>query len=197
MQVAGFGLERVGMTKDEVQARINDVGIIPAVRTSTKEDALFAATTVNRAGIPIAEITVTVPGAMQVVSELRRAVPEMIVGAGTVLDIETAQRSLDAGAQFLTSTGLIFEVVEFAKKREVVIFPGALTPTEIIAAWKAGADLVWFSPVLRSAGTPTYERSRPLSRGASNRIRWRESTNCLQFHHGRCSGAQCGKRRVF
>jgi 2-dehydro-3-deoxyphosphogluconate aldolase/(4S)-4-hydroxy-2-oxoglutarate aldolase len=105
------------MKKQEVQARIEDIGIIPAVRVSSKDDALFAATTVNRAGIPIAEITVTVPDAIEVISELRRATPEMIVGAGTVLDIETAQHALDAGAQFLTSTGLILEVVEFARKK--------------------------------------------------------------------------------
>jgi 2-dehydro-3-deoxyphosphogluconate aldolase/(4S)-4-hydroxy-2-oxoglutarate aldolase len=140
------------MKKQEVQARIEDIGIIPAVRVSSKDDALFAATTVNRAGIPIAEITVTVPDAIEVISELRRATPEMIVGAGTVLDIETAQHALDAGAQFLTSTGLILEVVEFARKKEIVVFPGALTPTEIIAAWKAGADLVKVFPCAQVGG---------------------------------------------
>jgi len=113
---------------------------------SSAEDACFAAETVNHGGIPIAEITVTVPGAMDVISDLTHRNPEMIVGAGTVLDIQMAQRSLYAGAKFLTSPGLILDVVEFAAKHDVVIFPGALTPTEIITAWKAGADFVKVFP---------------------------------------------------
>jgi 2-dehydro-3-deoxyphosphogluconate aldolase/(4S)-4-hydroxy-2-oxoglutarate aldolase len=113
---------------------------------SSAADARFAAETVNRAGIPVAEITMTVPGAIGVITGLTRSIPEMIVGAGTVLDIETAKRCLDAGAKFITSPGLILEVVEFAAKNEVVVFPGALTPTEIITAWKAGADFVKIFP---------------------------------------------------
>ena len=140
------------MKKQEVQARIQDIGIIPAVRTFSKADALFAATTVYRVGIPIAEITVTVPGAVEVISELRRNMPEMIVGAGTVLDVPTAQRCLDAGAQFITSTGFFLEVVEFAKQNEVVVFPGALTPTEIVTAWRAGADFVKVFPCSQLGG---------------------------------------------
>jgi 2-dehydro-3-deoxyphosphogluconate aldolase / (4S)-4-hydroxy-2-oxoglutarate aldolase len=134
------------MKKQEVQARIQDIGIIPAVRTSSKADALFAATAIHRVGIPIAEIPVTVPGAIELISDLRRDIPDMIVGAGTVLDVETAERCLGAGAQFLTSPGLVVEVVEFAGKNAVVVFPGALTPTEINTAWNAGADLVKIFP---------------------------------------------------
>jgi 2-dehydro-3-deoxyphosphogluconate aldolase / (4S)-4-hydroxy-2-oxoglutarate aldolase len=134
------------MNKQEVQARIQEFGIIPAVRTFSKEDALFAANTIHRVGIPIAEIPVTVPGAIPLITQLRRDIPDMVVGAGTVLDVETAQRCLDAGAQFLTNPGLVVEVVEFARKNGVVVFPGALTPTEIHAAWKAGADLVKIFP---------------------------------------------------
>jgi 2-dehydro-3-deoxyphosphogluconate aldolase / (4S)-4-hydroxy-2-oxoglutarate aldolase len=140
------------MNKQEVQARIQDIGIIPAVRTSSKEDALFATTAIHRVGIPIAEIPVTVPGAIELITQLRRDIPDMIVGAGTVLDVETAQRCLDAGAQFLTSPALIVEVVEFARKKAVVVFPGALTPTEIHAAWKAGADLVKIFPCAQVGG---------------------------------------------
>ena len=138
--------------KAEVRARIEEVGIIPAVRVSSSEDACFAAETVNRGGIPIAEITVTVPGAMEVISDLTRRIPEMVVGAGTVLDIEMARRCLDAGAKFLTSPGLVLEVVEFAAKNEIVVFPGALTPTEVIAAWNAGADLVKIFPCAQVGG---------------------------------------------
>jgi 2-dehydro-3-deoxyphosphogluconate aldolase / (4S)-4-hydroxy-2-oxoglutarate aldolase len=138
--------------KEEVHACIEEIGIIPAIRVSSAEDACFAAETVNRGGIPIAEITVTVPGALEVISDLTRRIPEMIVGAGTVLDTETAKRCLDAGAKFLTSTGLVLEVVEFAAKNDVVVFPGALTPTEVITAWKAGADLVKIFPCAQVGG---------------------------------------------
>lgn len=140
------------MRKEEVRARIEEIGIVPAVRVSSPEDARFAATAVHCAGIPIAEITVTVPDAIDVIADLRRDIPEMLVGAGTVLDIETARRCLDAGAQFLTSPGLVLNIVEFAKKKEVAVLPGALTPSEIIAAWDAGADLVKIFPCAQVGG---------------------------------------------
>ncbi len=134
------------MKREEVRARIQEIGIIPSVRVPSAEEAKFAAEAVMRAGIPIAEITMTVPGAIEVISYLAKKVPEMIVGAGTLMDRETAQRCLDVGARFLTSPGLVVEVVEFAKKHEVAVLPGALTPTEVIAAWKAGGDLIKIFP---------------------------------------------------
>jgi len=140
------------MKKTEVRARIEEIGIIPGIRVSTSEHARFAAETVNSAGIPIAEITMTVPGAIDVISRLAQTLPEMVVGAGTVLDTETARRCLDAGAKFLTSPGLVMEVVEFAAKNDIVVFPGALTPTEVIAAWKAGADFVKVFPCSQVGG---------------------------------------------
>ena len=134
------------MKKQQVRARIEEIGIIPAIRVHSAADAHFAAETVNRGGIPIAEITMTIPDAIQVITGLTKSSPGMIVGAGTVLDVETAKRCLDAGAKFLTSPGLILEVVEFALRNDVVVFPGALTPTEVIMAWKAGADFVKVFP---------------------------------------------------
>jgi 2-dehydro-3-deoxyphosphogluconate aldolase/(4S)-4-hydroxy-2-oxoglutarate aldolase len=138
--------------KQEVRARLEEIGIIPAVRVSSAEDARFAAETVNRGGIPVAEITVTVPEAMEVIADLTQRTTELIVGAGTILDIETAKRALDAGATFLTSPGLVVEVVEFAVRKDVVVFPGALTATEVIAAWKAGADFVKIFPCAQVGG---------------------------------------------
>jgi 2-dehydro-3-deoxyphosphogluconate aldolase / (4S)-4-hydroxy-2-oxoglutarate aldolase len=146
------------VNKQEIRTRIEEIGIIPAVRVSSADGARFAAETVNRGGIPIVEITMTVPGAVEVIAELTRSIPEMIVGAGTVLDIETAQRCLDAGAKFLTSPGLVLDLVEFAAKNEVVVFPGALTPTEIITAWKAGADFVKIFPCA-AVGSDSYIRA--------------------------------------
>jgi 2-dehydro-3-deoxyphosphogluconate aldolase/(4S)-4-hydroxy-2-oxoglutarate aldolase len=149
------------MKKAEVRARIQEIGIIPGIRVATPEHARFAAEAVNRSGIPIAEITMTVPGALDVIAHLTKSLPEMVVGAGTVLDIETARRCLEAGAMFLTSTGLVPEVVEFALKNDVVVFPGAMTPTDLIAAWKMGVDFVKVYPC-GPLGGPSYIRALKL-----------------------------------
>lgn len=140
------------MTRQQVRSLIQEIGVLPAVRVSSAEDALFAAETVHNAGIPLAEITMTIPGAIGVIATLAKKFPKMVVGAGTVLNIETARQCLDAGAKFLTSPGLVLKVVEFAHKRDVVVFPGALTPTEVIAAWDAGADFVKIFPCTQAGG---------------------------------------------
>jgi len=134
------------VNKAQIQARIEEIGIIPAVRVHSAEHARYGGEALYRAGIPIAEITMTVPGALGVISDLASSLPEMIVGAGTVLDAETAHRCVDGGAKFLTSTGFLGEVVEFARKKNVLVIPGALTPSEVIQAWKAGADFVKIFP---------------------------------------------------
>jgi 2-dehydro-3-deoxyphosphogluconate aldolase/(4S)-4-hydroxy-2-oxoglutarate aldolase len=149
------------MKKAEVRARIQEIGIIPGIRVATAAHARFAAEAVNRSGIPIAEITMTVPRALDVIAHLAKSLPEMVVGAGTVLDIETARRCLDAGAMFLTSTGLVPEVVEFALKNDIAVFPGAMTPTDLIAGWKMGADFVKIYPC-GSLGGPSYIRALKL-----------------------------------
>jgi 2-dehydro-3-deoxyphosphogluconate aldolase/(4S)-4-hydroxy-2-oxoglutarate aldolase len=135
------------MTKEDIRARIAEIGIIPAVRLYSDRDALFAAETIVESGIPIVEVTMTVPGAIGVISELaKRYSGTLIVGAGTLFDVVTAQQCLDAGATFLTTPGPELEIVEFAVKRGTVVFPGALTPGEITAMWKAGADFVKIFP---------------------------------------------------
>ncbi|HKI11893.1 MAG TPA: bifunctional 4-hydroxy-2-oxoglutarate aldolase/2-dehydro-3-deoxy-phosphogluconate aldolase [Candidatus Acidoferrum sp.] len=134
------------MTKNDVRSRIEQIGIIPSVRVSSAEDAMFAAEAVYRGGIPIVEVTLTVPGAMEVITHLVKNAPEMIVGAGSVLDVVTARLCLKAGAKFLTSDGIDLDVVKFAVQENVVIFPGALTPTDVIAARKAGSDLIKIVP---------------------------------------------------
>jgi len=140
------------MHKEEVRARLEEIGIIPAIRVSSAEDALFVAEAISASGIPIVELTMTVPGAIDAIGRLARNNPDMIVGAGTVWDTETARRCVDAGAKFLTSTGLDIGVVEFALKEKVVVFPGALTPTEIMMAWKAGSDFVKVFPCSQVGG---------------------------------------------
>ena len=140
------------MNRKEVFTQLVEVGIMPAVRAGVKELALFAAETLHHAGIPVVEITQTVPNAVDVIAQLTKRYPHLIVGAGTVLDTETAQRCLDAGAGFISSPGLVLEVVEFTLKNEVVAIPGALTPSEVIAGWKAGADLVKIFPCAQMGG---------------------------------------------
>jgi 2-dehydro-3-deoxyphosphogluconate aldolase/(4S)-4-hydroxy-2-oxoglutarate aldolase len=140
------------MKKEEVQARIEEIGIVPAVRLSSAEDARFATEAVSHGGIPIVEITMTVPGAIEVISELAKHSPELILGAGTLFDTETAKRCLDAGAIFLTSPGLDLGLVEFAHKQNVVVLAGALTPTEVTMAWKAGSDFVKVFPCSQVGG---------------------------------------------
>jgi len=134
------------MHKETVRARIEEIGIVPAIRLSSAEDALFAVEAVAESGIPIAEVTLTVPGAVDVIRKLAHTHAELLVGAGTVVDLETAERCLDAGATFLTSPGLDLQIMEFAVRRDVVVFPGALTPSEIMMAWKAGSDFVKVFP---------------------------------------------------
>jgi 2-dehydro-3-deoxyphosphogluconate aldolase/(4S)-4-hydroxy-2-oxoglutarate aldolase len=140
------------MNKQKIRARIEEIGIIPAIRLSSAPDAMFAAEAISESGIPIVEVTMTVPGALEVIEELERNDPEFIVGAGTVLDIDMARRCLNAGAKFLTSPGLDLEIVDFAVKQDVLVFPGALTPTEITAAWKAGSDFVKVFPCSQIGG---------------------------------------------
>ena len=149
------------MTREEVKTSIEEIGIFPGIRVSSADQALYAAQTLYAAGIPIAEITMTVPGATNVIAELAQKFPDMVVGAGTVLDTETAERCLAAGARFITSTGLVMEVIGAAHRRGVVVIPCALTPTEVIAAWKAGADYVKIYPTA-ALGGDLYIRSLKL-----------------------------------
>jgi len=146
------------MEKQEVRAQIERIGIVPVIRASSPQEARFAAEAVWRGGIPIVEITMTVPGALQVISELVRTTPEVLVGAGTVLDEHMARQCAEAGAQFLVSPGLDAPTVAVAKKLNLLMIAGALTPTEVMAAWKSGADFVKVFPCGHLGG-PSYLRA--------------------------------------
>jgi 2-dehydro-3-deoxyphosphogluconate aldolase/(4S)-4-hydroxy-2-oxoglutarate aldolase len=146
------------MTKQDVRARIQEVGVIPALRVHSADEAMFAAEAVTRSGIPIVEVTMTVPGALDVIRELVGNVPGMVVGAGTVLDLGMARRCVDAGALFLTSPGLDPGIIGFGAHERIIVIPGALTPTEVIAAAKAGADFIKIFPCAQVGG-PAYIRA--------------------------------------
>ena len=135
------------MDKQKVRDRIIEIGIVPVVRASSPGEACVAAEAVCQGGIPIVEITMTVPGAVDVIRELvKNCASDVLIGAGTVLNPEAARRCLDAGAQFLVSPGLNLKTVELAVREGKLIMAGALTPTEVITAWDAGADFVKIFP---------------------------------------------------
>ncbi len=134
------------MNKEEVCRRIREVAVIPAIRSVSGDDAHFAAEAVTHGGIPIVEITMTIPGAVQLIHHLVRSDSNIVVGAGTVLDVETARACLDAGAMFLTAPVYDAKVLEFAAKQNIASMPGALTPTEIETAWRNGGDFVKVFP---------------------------------------------------
>jgi 2-dehydro-3-deoxyphosphogluconate aldolase/(4S)-4-hydroxy-2-oxoglutarate aldolase len=146
------------MNSKEVREKIEGVGIVPCARVSVREQATYAAQTLYDAEIPVVEITLTLREGLQVIEELATQFSDLVVGAGTVLDEASAQRSIDAGARFITCPGFIPEVVACAKRAGVVVFPGALTPSEVIAAWKAGADFVKIFPAA-TLGGPQYIRA--------------------------------------
>ncbi len=124
-----------------------EVGIIPVVRASSPKEAMLAAEAVCAGVVPVVEATMTVPGAVDVIAQLTRSMgSEVLIGAGTVLDAETAQRCLDAGAEFFVSPGFDLETVKFANRVGKLMMAGALTPTEVITAWKAGSDFVKVFP---------------------------------------------------
>jgi 2-dehydro-3-deoxyphosphogluconate aldolase/(4S)-4-hydroxy-2-oxoglutarate aldolase len=147
------------MTKEQVCRRIKEVGIVPVVRAKSAALAISAADAVCAGGIPIVEVTMTVPGAVEAIAQLVKSMgTELLVGAGTVLDAEMARSCLDAGAEFLVTPGFDRKTVELANREETTILAGALTPTEVINAWKAGSDLVKIFPC-GSVGGPKYIRA--------------------------------------
>ena len=153
------------MTKEEILRRIRAVGIIPAIHAGAAEEAKFAVEAISSAGIPIVEITMTVQGALDVIADLSRGNPELIIGAGTVLDVDTAKQSMRAGARFITSPSLKESVMREVQQRGIVAIPGAMTPTEVSAAWELGVDFVKIFPC-SALGGPNYIRAlkRPFAK---------------------------------
>jgi 2-dehydro-3-deoxyphosphogluconate aldolase / (4S)-4-hydroxy-2-oxoglutarate aldolase len=143
------------MRKQDVRSIIEKVGIVPVIRASSAEQARFAADCVAKGGVPIVEITMTVPGAVEVIRELVQAMPQVLVGAGTVLNEGSARQCADAGAQFLVTPGFNAPTVAAARERDLLIMVGALTPSEIMAASDSGADFVKVFPC-GSMGGPKY-----------------------------------------
>jgi 2-dehydro-3-deoxyphosphogluconate aldolase/(4S)-4-hydroxy-2-oxoglutarate aldolase len=134
------------VTKLDVRGHIEETGIIAAVRLNSAGDALFAGESVAAGGVVVVEIPLTVPQALKVIAKLAQTVPGIVVGAGGVTSPDVARSCLDSGAQFLTSDGLERGLNEFAAKEDVVVIPGAFTPTEVIRASEADSDFVKVAP---------------------------------------------------
>jgi 2-dehydro-3-deoxyphosphogluconate aldolase/(4S)-4-hydroxy-2-oxoglutarate aldolase len=140
-------------------ARLREVGIIPIIRAPSADAVVPVAEALLQAGLPIVEITMTVPNAIAAIGLVaKRFAGKLLVGAGTVTDAESARRALDAGAEFIVSPCLIAEVIDAARRANGAVLPGALTPTEIFEAYRLGADMVKVFPV-QSVGGAAYLRA--------------------------------------
>ncbi len=143
----------------EALAKILEEGVVPVIRVSSADEAMGVAQALREGGISVIEVTMTVPGAMEVIQEVgQKFKDQVILGAGTVLDPETARLALINGARFLVTPSLNLETIKMSNRYSAVVIPGALTPTEILTAWEAGADLVKVFPI-GQVGGPAYIRA--------------------------------------
>ena len=144
------------MEKREVFNRMMSEGLVPVIRVSSAQEAIDVADAIKEGGVTLIEITMSVPGAIDVIKELAQKYrDEIIMGAGTILDPETGRAALLAGAQFIVTPTLNLDVIQLAHRYSAVVVPGAMTPTEILTAWNAGADMVKVFPAAQLGG-PEY-----------------------------------------
>lgn len=144
------------MNKAEVLKRISEIGVIPVIRLHSTDLARRAVSAIQNGGVSILEITMTVPGAIAIIEDLRHEYGDgTVIGAGTVLDPKTARSCINAGAQFIVTPALNPDTISCCQEHEVAIIPGTLTPTEVVNAWSLGADLVKIFPA-GSLGGASY-----------------------------------------
>ncbi|HEX8268183.1 MAG TPA: bifunctional 2-keto-4-hydroxyglutarate aldolase/2-keto-3-deoxy-6-phosphogluconate aldolase [Pyrinomonadaceae bacterium] len=141
------------MDKREVIQKIVEIGLVPVIRASSEDEAMRVIDAILKGGISVLEITMTVPGAMKVMETLAvRYGNDALIGAGTVLDSETARACILSGAKFVISPALNLETIRLCKRYSITVMPGALTPTEVVTAWQAGADFVKVFPCSAMGG---------------------------------------------
>ena len=143
------------MDKADVLERIRSVGLVPVIRAQSPDEAAQAADAIQAGGVTVLEITMTVPGAVEVIREVAGRGGDAVVGAGTVLDPDAARECMDAGARFIVSPSLNLDTIALCNEAGVAVLPGALTPTEVVTAWRAGADMVKVFPA-GAVGGPSY-----------------------------------------
>lgn len=147
------------MDKASVIQQIRETGLIPVVRATSADDAIRAIEAIRKGGVSVLEITMTVPGAIRLIEQVSdRLGSEAVIGAGTVLDADTARACMLAGAQFIVSPALNLQTIECCRRYGVTVMPGALTPTEVVQAWTAGADFVKVFPA-GAMGGASYLKS--------------------------------------
>jgi 2-dehydro-3-deoxyphosphogluconate aldolase / (4S)-4-hydroxy-2-oxoglutarate aldolase len=140
------------MQKAEVLKSLSGIGLVPVLRAESEEQALALASAIAAGGVTVLEVTMTVPGAIRVMRRLAEERPDILIGAGTVLDAETARMCILEGAQFVVSPALNLKTIDMCHRYGVAVLPGALTPTEIVTAWEAGADVVKVFPASALGG---------------------------------------------
>ncbi len=140
------------MLKANVLAAMREIGIVPVLRAQSVEQCMRLAEAIADGGVTCLEITMTVPGALEVMRRLAKERPDILIGAGTVLDPETARMCILEGAHFVVSPALNLRTVEMCQRYSIAVLPGALTPTEIVTAWQAGADVVKVFPCSAMGG---------------------------------------------
>jgi 2-dehydro-3-deoxyphosphogluconate aldolase/(4S)-4-hydroxy-2-oxoglutarate aldolase len=142
----------MAMKKTEVLSWIKKIGLVPVLRAESEAQAIALAEAIADGGVTVLEVTMTVPGAVRVIARLKKERPEILLGAGTVLDAETAHACIEEGAEFIVSPAFNAKTVEMCQKHDVAVLPGALTPTEVLTAWQAGADVVKVFPASAMGG---------------------------------------------
>ena len=145
-------MKMANLAKHEVLSKMREIGLVPVLRAESEAQALDLAAAIADGGVTVLELTMTVPGAIHVIRRLVKERPELLVGAGTVLDPETARACILEGAQFIVSPALNVKTVELCRRYSVAVLPGALTPTEVITAWQAGADVIKIFPASAMGG---------------------------------------------
>jgi 2-dehydro-3-deoxyphosphogluconate aldolase / (4S)-4-hydroxy-2-oxoglutarate aldolase len=142
--------------KHEVMAALDASGVVAIIRTENPQALVEVAKSLSRGGVKFIEITMTVPGALQIIREARAELggTDVYIGAGTVLDAPTAKAAIEAGAQFIVGPGIDVEMIRVCNTYAVPVMPGAFTPTEVIQAWRSGADVVKLFPA--DIGGPEY-----------------------------------------
>src|SRR6202012_2345415 len=134
------------MEKIAVLKALREIGLVPVLRAESVEKAMALAGAIADGGVTVLEITMTVPGAIEVMRRLAQERPDILIGAGTVLDPETARMCILEGEKFIVSPALNIATIEMCHRYSIAVLPGALTPTEVVTAWQAGADVVKVFP---------------------------------------------------
>jgi len=147
----------MALTKSEVLQQMREIGLVPVLRAESEDQALALAEAIAAGGVTVLEI-MTVPGAVRVMARLTKERPDILVGAGTVLDPETARICMLEGAQFVVSPALNLKTIEMCQRYSIAVLPGALTPTEVVTAWQAGADVIKVFPA-NALGGAKYLKS--------------------------------------